>query len=154
MNLRSWDELATALRSQSRARQPRVEMVESSPQNTRYDSCSIELEGIHQQAVSSISYTRFSIVFLLPRSPFWEKDGLSDSMTSNGLASTMYAQKFGKDPDEVTGFNVSGLLPGARKPHGRIHFCAEHTATTQRGMEGAMESAERAPRQRREALNN
>ena len=28
-------------------------------------------------------------------------------------------------------------------PHGRIHFCGEHTARANRGMEGAMESAER-----------
>jgi monoamine oxidase len=29
-------------------------------------------------------------------------------------------------------------------PHGRIHFCGEHTAKSARGMEGAMESGERA----------
>ena len=29
-------------------------------------------------------------------------------------------------------------------PHGRIHFCGQHTATTEIGMEGAMESGERA----------
>ncbi len=29
-------------------------------------------------------------------------------------------------------------------PHGRIHFCGEHTAMLERGMEGAMESGERA----------
>jgi len=28
-------------------------------------------------------------------------------------------------------------------PHGRVHFCGEHTARANRGMEGAMESAER-----------
>jgi monoamine oxidase len=28
--------------------------------------------------------------------------------------------------------------------HGRIHFCGEHTAVSNRGMEGAMESGERA----------
>ncbi len=28
-------------------------------------------------------------------------------------------------------------------PHGRIHFCGEHTAMLERGMEGAMESGER-----------
>lgn len=30
------------------------------------------------------------------------------------------------------------------QPHGPVHFCGEHTATTNRGLEGAMESAERA----------
>ncbi len=29
------------------------------------------------------------------------------------------------------------------EPHGRMHFCGEHTAVSSRGMEGAMESAER-----------
>lgn len=28
-------------------------------------------------------------------------------------------------------------------PHGRLHFCGEHTAVSNRGMEGAMESGER-----------
>jgi monoamine oxidase len=28
--------------------------------------------------------------------------------------------------------------------YGRIHFCGEHTVQANRGMEGAMESAERA----------
>jgi len=30
------------------------------------------------------------------------------------------------------------------RPHGRLHFCGEHLAVASRGMEGAMESAERA----------
>jgi monoamine oxidase len=36
-------------------------------------------------------------------------------------------------------------FPGAlARPHGRVHFAGEHTATLHRGMEGAMESGERA----------
>jgi monoamine oxidase len=42
-------------------------------------------------------------------------------------------------PGEVTRF--AGILGAA---HGRLHFCGEHLATTSRGMEGAMESAEEA----------
>lgn len=42
-------------------------------------------------------------------------------------------------PGQVEAFaNQIGL------PHGRIHFCGEHTARLDRGMEGAMESADRA----------
>lgn len=42
-------------------------------------------------------------------------------------------------PGQVTAFaNAVG------KPHGRVHFCGEHTAVSNRGMEGAMESGERA----------
>lgn len=39
---------------------------------------------------------------------------------------------------------VTGCLPALIEPAGRIHFCGEHTATANRGMEGAMESGERA----------
>ncbi|MDP6436714.1 MAG: FAD-dependent oxidoreductase [Gammaproteobacteria bacterium] len=42
-------------------------------------------------------------------------------------------------PGEVTAF-ASAISP----PHGRIHFAGVHTAVTNRGMEGAMESGERA----------
>ena len=43
------------------------------------------------------------------------------------------------EPGQVTDF-----LHAVGKPHGRIHFCGEHTALSNRGMEGAMESGERA----------
>ena len=39
---------------------------------------------------------------------------------------------------------VTESLPALIEPANRIHFCGEHTATTNRGMEGAMESGERA----------
>ncbi|MEZ5565248.1 MAG: NAD(P)/FAD-dependent oxidoreductase [Gammaproteobacteria bacterium] len=39
---------------------------------------------------------------------------------------------------------VSAFAGAVGKPHGRIHFCGEHTAASNRGMEGAMESGERA----------
>lgn len=165
-----------------------------------------KLEGLQHTAASAIKYMRVSTALLIPRSPFWEKDGLSPSMWTNGLASSLYAQKFNDNPDEITGLmasvrgwnadkldrlsteqagaalireieqirpaakgqlelgtyhswgkdpfaagswsvpgpgQVSTLLPNIAAPHGKIHFCGEHTATTQRGMEGAMESAER-----------
>lgn len=35
------------------------------------------------------------------------------------------------------------LLPVMAKPHGNLFFCGEHTATGNRGMEGALESSER-----------
>jgi monoamine oxidase len=35
-------------------------------------------------------------------------------------------------------------LPAFSKPFGRVNFCGEHTAVSNRGMEAAMESAERA----------
>lgn len=42
-------------------------------------------------------------------------------------------------PGQVTKFGNH-----MRKRHGRIHFCGEHTAIMERGMEGAFESGERA----------
>jgi len=42
-------------------------------------------------------------------------------------------------PGQVTSF-----ASAVGKSHGRIHFCGEHTAVSNRGMEGAMESGERA----------
>ena len=38
---------------------------------------------------------------------------------------------------------VSGFANAIAEPNGRIHFCGEHTAVSNRGMEGAMESGER-----------
>jgi monoamine oxidase len=39
---------------------------------------------------------------------------------------------------------IAAFAAGMADPHGRIHFCGEHTAKSARGMEGAMESGERA----------
>jgi monoamine oxidase len=39
---------------------------------------------------------------------------------------------------------LSESLPALKEPAGRLHFCGEHTAVSNRGMEGAMESGERA----------
>ncbi len=165
-----------------------------------------KLEGLQRTAVQSINYMRVSIVFMVPRTPFWEKDGLSPSMWTNGIAGSIYAQKFADDPAQVTGLmasvrgwnadtldrmtpreavatvireierirpaakgqlefgayyswwqdpfaagtwaapaagQASTLLSAASTAHAKIHFCGEHTSVTQRGMEGAMESAER-----------
>ena len=164
------------------------------------------LKGVQRQAVGTLAYMRNTLVFLVPKRPFWEDDGLSPSMWTNGRLGMVAAQRFAEDPAEVTGLvvntrgwvadqldrlgpadaqswvireierlrpaakgalepggfhswwldphnagdwaifapgQVQGLLPGMARPHGRIHFCGEHTATMNRGMEGAMESAER-----------
>jgi len=39
---------------------------------------------------------------------------------------------------------VTEAVPALKEPAGLIHFCGEHTALSNRGMEGAMESGERA----------
>jgi monoamine oxidase len=42
---------------------------------------------------------------------------------------------------------VTRFLPAMFQPHRRVHFCGEHTSVTARGMEGALESGERAARE-------
>ena len=173
------------------------------------------LQGVQQQAVATLAYMRNTLIFLIPKRPFWEADELSPSMWGNSLFGTVMAQRFGSDPDEVTGLvvnargwaadrldrlgptdapqaviseierlrpaakgaldvggfhswwldshtagdwaifapgQVQSLLPLMAQPHGRLHFCGEHTATMNRGMEGAMESAERVVLEVAEAL--
>ncbi len=39
---------------------------------------------------------------------------------------------------------IASYLLDVGRPEGRLHFCGEHTALSNRGMEGAMESGERA----------
>jgi monoamine oxidase len=39
---------------------------------------------------------------------------------------------------------VTKFLPAMLQPQGRVHFCGEHASVTARGMEGALESGERA----------
>lgn len=41
---------------------------------------------------------------------------------------------------------VTKFLPAMNAAHGRVHFCGEQTALASRGMEGALESGERAAR--------
>ena len=39
---------------------------------------------------------------------------------------------------------ISAFARDMAAPAGRLHFCGEHTATGNRGIEGALESSERA----------
>ena len=165
------------------------------------------IEGPQRQLIRGLRYMRNTLIFLVPRRPFWEQDGLSPSMWTDGLIGSVTAQRFGDDPAEVTGlvvnargwtadyldrlgaaeagatvireierlrpaakgqlefggfhswwqdpFNagdwaiygpgqVTALAPSVANSHGRLHFCGEHTGRANRGMEAAMESAERA----------
>ena len=158
-------------------------------------------------AVRTVPYMINTRVFLVPTRRFWESDGLALNMWTDGPIGTLSVQRFGDDPNEVTGFvaNPRGLaatwldrLPAAEakarvlaeieriRPAtkgalrvaamhswaddrhaagdwavyqpgqitafgnamglaaGRLHFCGEHTARANRGMEGAFESGERA----------
>ncbi len=158
-------------------------------------------------AIRTIGYVPITQVHIVPKRKFWESDGLNPMMWTGGIAGTVYAQRFGPDPDEVMsvtawarglnaqyldqlGAEAAGravvaelerLRPAAKgalevakvrswamdpfsggvwstfgpgqvrafanelaKPHERLFFCGEHTALASRGMEAALESAERA----------
>ena len=171
--------------------------------NFRFDPI---LSGAHEIAVSTLNYMVNTIIFFKANRPFWEEDGLSPTMWTDGMLGTVAAQRFGESDDEVTAISVNPrgkwaafldrlpreeaisrviaeiekIRPKARGAlectgfhswnqdpfsagdwaifapgqvrqfgnamasiHGNVHFCGEHTAVANRGMEGAMESAER-----------
>jgi monoamine oxidase len=159
------------------------------------------------RAVRDLGVQTISLMHVVPKKKFWEQDGFSPSMATDGLINMVVAERKGATPQEVTSLTVwlraanakkldgmSGkdakaavvkelerLRPAAKgqlevaayhswindpfargdwavwepgqvtafahevgKAHGRLHFCGEHTAISNRGMEGAMESGERA----------
>lgn len=65
------------------------------------------LTGAQREAVRSLRYMRNTLVFLVPTKAFWEADGLSPSMWTDGIAGVIAARKFADDPDEITGLVVN-----------------------------------------------
>jgi monoamine oxidase len=69
---------------------------------------------------------------------------------ARGLLEGAAWHSWGLDPDSAGDWavfapgTVTRFLPAMFQPHGRVHFCGEQTAVANRGMEGAMESGERA----------
>ena len=159
------------------------------------------------KAIRTVQVQRITKVIMVPTSPFWEDDGLSPAMWTDGDAGEVRALREGENSNEITSLmawgrghladrldtlgdasaqqhvlrayealrpaakgklelagikswqsdpfaggdwaiwapgQVTESLPALIEPAGRIHFCGEHTATANRGMEGAMESGERA----------
>ncbi|MBM3513608.1 MAG: FAD-binding protein, partial [Alphaproteobacteria bacterium] len=86
-------------------------------------------EAAQQLVISEIERVRPAARGLLKPAGFksWQLDRYALGTWSNWA------------PGQIADF-VGDLV----KPHGRIHFCGEHTAVSNRGMEGAMESGERA----------
>ena len=165
--------------------------------------------GPQAEAIEGLGGQPVTQVYLAHRSRFWEEDGFSPSMFTDGPAGMVAAARNGEDPSEVTSFTawtmganarrldampesqagravlaaIEAVRPAARgrlellgvkawgrdpfagggwasfrpgeitrfaeamgRPHGPIRLCGEHLARTARGMEGAMESGERAAR--------
>lgn len=164
------------------------------------------LQGKQALAVSTLNSQIINHIHVVPKSPYWEKDGISPDMFTDSLAGMVVAERKGSDPSEVTSLtlwlrgeraawadqvdtqfainkviaDLERMRPAAKgqlevvgykswyrdpfssgdwaifapgqisaffnemaNPHGRIHFCGEHTAVANRGMEGALESGER-----------
>lgn len=162
--------------------------------------------GAQAKLIATLAYQHLTLVHLVAKNPFWNEDGLSPNMYTDGIAGMVLAQRRGKSPEEVTSLTafisggpaiwldqmsepeakarvvayierirpsakgrieavaykswardpfaggtwaywqpgqVSELAAVARMPHGRLHFCGEHTSLLARGMEGALESGER-----------
>ncbi len=174
------------------------------------------LTGRQAKLVKTLDYQHLTLVHMVANEPFWDIDGLTPNMFTDGVAGRVMAQRRGKTPDEVTSLvsfisgppatwldqmnesdakamvvahiekirpaakgrlealvykswrrdpfaggtwafwqpgQLSELAADAGKPHGRIHFCGEHTAVVNRGgMEGAMESGERVAMEILEAV--
>ena len=161
------------------------------------------------EAVRNLRGQPVTQVYFAHRSRFWERDGFSPSMFTDGAAGMVAAARNGDDPAEVTSFTawlmgrnarrldelpeaeagrlvreaIEAARPAAKgqlefvglkawgrdpfarggwafhgagevaryakemdRPHGPIRLCGEHLARDARGMEGAMESGERAAR--------
>ena len=163
-------------------------------------------DALRHRAINTLGYIPITQFHLVAKKPFWEKDGLSPSMWTNGPLGAVLAQRlpdklrqinsltvwcrgansqfidrFGveqgsriildelarlrpaskgavevaavhswtADPFSAGGWSifgpgqVSGFQKAMARPHQRLFFAGEHTSVSTRGMEGALESAER-----------
>lgn len=196
-----------------------VQCVDGSRYRAKYAVCTVPLPvmrfirfdpplpELHAKAVKTVPYIPMTQIHLLAKRKFWEDDGLSPAMWSDGPFGVFVPQRFADDPAEITSFmvgtrgfmatrldqyepaeakklvvaEIERVRPAAKgqleavtlkswvrdpfsggdwaiwgpgqvtelfghvaAPHGRIHFAGEHTARSNRGMEGAQESGERA----------
>lgn len=165
------------------------------------------LSGKQAKAVATLPYQPINIAMLQASEPFWDADGLSPFMWTDGFGGSIMPQRFGANTSDITGlmvqargnlakqwdrlgreaamqrviagieamrpaakgklkavsyhswaseyFNggdiayyspgqIAGFVADMGAPAGRLHFCGEHLATGARGLEGALETAERA----------
>ena len=164
------------------------------------------VQGPQAEAINNLRSQKINMLHVVPKAPFWENDGMSPNLYTNGLSGMMIANRHVNTPDQVDSFTIWLRGPIAEKldrmnqqearlsviksieeirpstknalepvayhswflspfsmgdwaywspgqiskfgssvgnQHGQIHFCGEHTAVSNRGMEGAMESGER-----------
>ena len=163
-------------------------------------------EPLQHKAIHTLGYIPITQFHVVAKKPFWESDGLSPGMWTDGPLGMVLPQRFGATDQEITSLTVwcrglnglyvdrfgleaakalilsefARLRPASKgyleiaaahswgsdpmtggawatfkpgqisewraamaKPHQRLFFCGEHTSVGSRGMEGALESAER-----------
>jgi len=163
-------------------------------------------DSAQHKAIHTLGYIPITQFHVVPKRPFWESDGLSAGMWTDGPLGLVLPQRFGSRDDEITSLTVwcrglnglqmdrfgieagkerilaefARLRPASKdqleiaavhswtqdpmaggawatfnpgqitalrasmaKPHRNLFFCGEHTSVGSRGMEGALESAER-----------
>ncbi len=66
------------------------------------------LSGAQAQAIATIPYQPLANAFLTVSRPFWEEDGLSAGMWTDGPLGTVMPQYFGANDTQVTGLIVQG----------------------------------------------
>jgi monoamine oxidase len=115
-----------------------------------------ERKGKTPAEVSSLT------IWVRGRNALWmdtleEKDAINAILTdfyrarpaAKGKVEVRAYKSWGRDPFSAGDWavwapgQINAFASSVGKAHGRIHFCGEHTAVSNRGMEGAMESGER-----------
>jgi monoamine oxidase len=71
------------------------------------------LEGLQAEAVESLPAQPMTQVYFRHKSNFWEADGYTPSLFTDGVAGMIAAARNGEDPDEVTSFTAWTLGPNA-----------------------------------------
>jgi monoamine oxidase len=72
-------------------------------------------KGLQAEAVSTLPAQAMTQVYLAHRSNFWEADGYTPSLFTDGIAGMVAAARNGADPDEVTSFTAWTLGPNASR---------------------------------------
>ncbi|MSR00202.1 MAG: FAD-dependent oxidoreductase [Gammaproteobacteria bacterium] len=63
-------------------------------------------EAMQLKAIKTLGYIPITQFHIVPKKPFWEADGLSPSMWTNGPLGTVLAQRSGKSDVEITSLTV------------------------------------------------
>ncbi len=71
------------------------------------------LQGLQAEAVNTLPAQAVTQVYLAHKSNFWEADGYTASLFTDGVAGMVAAARNGADPEEVTSFTAWTLGPNA-----------------------------------------